>query len=217
VNIINGRRENSFGDNPKVLVDIYRSTTTMPLMLEMGAKEIIPVDTIKKAKEIKSKFPDYIIAGERYGFKVPGFEMSNSPSEVMKRDLKDKTIIFTSTNGTRVLNKFNEIKIIYICSYVNVYSTIPFLLDFNNVDVVLSGRPDGKADEDYYFGYFLKELLETGTDNFEKYIDLTRKGQGTKRLTLIGGGGDVEYCLKKNTVNFPVIYKNGKIFKKPQE
>ncbi len=70
VNIVNGRKENQFSKNPKILIDIYRSTTTMPLMLKKGASKIIPVSSVSVAKKMKNEYPDYIIAGERYGFKV---------------------------------------------------------------------------------------------------------------------------------------------------
>ncbi len=217
VNIVNGRKENSFSKNPKVLIDIYRSTTTMPLMLKRGANMIIPVSSVSVAKKIKSDNPDYVIAGERYGFKVPGFQMSNSPYEVMNTELAGKTVIFTSTNGTRVLNKIKEPEAIFICSYINIFATLPLLKKFDAIDAVLSGRPDGYADEDYYFGMFIKDYLEKGNEKFDYYVDLTRKGQGTKRLTLIGGKKDVEICLQRDLVSFPVVYENGAIIKKLQE
>ncbi len=217
VNIVNGRKENSFSKNPKVLIDIYRSTTTMPLMLKRGANMIIPVSSVSVAKKIKSDNPDYVIAGERYGFKVPGFQMSNSPYEVMNTELAGKTVIFTSTNGTRVLNKIKESEAIFICSYINIFATLPLLKKFDAIDAVLSGRPDGYADEDYYFGMFVKDYLEKGNEKFDYYVDLTRKGQGTKRLTLIGGKKDVEICLQRDLVSFPVVYENGAIIKKLQE
>ncbi len=217
VNIVNGRKENSFSKNPKVLIDIYRSTTTMPLMLKRGANMIIPVSSVSVAKKIKSDNPDYVIAGERYGFKVPGFQMSNSPYEVMNTELAGKTVIFTSTNGTRVLNKIKEPEAIFICSYINIFATLPLLKKFDAIDAVLSGRPDGYADEDYYFGMFVKDYLEKGNEKFDYYVDLTRKGQGTKRLTLIGGKKDVEICLQRDLVSFPVVYENGAIIKKLQE
>ncbi|MCL4320390.1 MAG: 2-phosphosulfolactate phosphatase [Candidatus Thermoplasmatota archaeon] len=217
VNIVNGRRENQFSKNPKILIDIYRSTTTMPLMLKKGASKIIPVSSVSVAKKMKNEYPDYIIAGERYGFKVPGFQMSNSPYEVMNTDLDGKTIIFTSTNGTKVLNKIKDSEVIFICSYANVFATLPFLKNFSVIEAVLSGRPDGYADEDYYFGMFVKTYLETGKDQFDYYIEQTRKGQGTKRLSMIGGKKDVELCLQRDLVPFPVIFQNGEIIRKPQE
>lgn len=211
VNIINGRKQSSFSNNTKLLVDIYRSTTTMPMMLNAGATEIIPTDSISKARDIKKDHPEYVIAGERYGFKIPGFEMSNSPYEVSKSDLKGKTVVFTSTNGTKVLKKISNGCKVFICSYVNFTPTLEWIKDEKEIDVVLSGRPDGKADEDYFFGEFVKKLLEERVDDYEKFVGLTKKGQGTKRLKLIGAGRDIPFCLDKDKVPFAVTFANQKI------
>lgn len=217
VNIVDGRKETKFSENPKLLVDIYRSTTTMPMMLNKGAIKIIPTDSISEAKRIKRDNKSFILAGERYGFKVPGFEMSNSPYEVSKRDLSGKTVILTSTNGTKVLEKIRGSGEVYITSYVNFSATTSCLTNEMEIDVVVSGRPDGKADEDYYFAQFTKEYFEEGRKEFNKYIELTKKGTGTKRLSIIGGGKDVPFCLSVDIVDFPVIYTNGMIIRKPQE
>ncbi len=211
VNIIDGRKQSSFSNNTKLLVDIYRSTTTMPMMLNAGATEIIPTDSISKARDIKKDHPEYVIAGERYGFKIPGFEMSNSPYEVSKSDLKGKTVVFTSTNGTKVLKKISNGCKVFICSYVNFTPTLEWIKDEKEIDVVLSGRPDGKADEDYFFGEFVKKLLEERVDDYEKFVGLTKKGQGTKRLKLIGAGRDIPFCLDKDKVPFAVTFANQKI------
>ncbi len=217
VNIIDGRKVTKFSDNPKFLVDIFRSTTTIPMMLKYGATKVIPTDSTSKARTMKRENNLYILAGERYGFKVPGFEMSNSPFEVSNSDLSGKTVIMTSTNGTKVLEKIKDTSNIFITSYVNFTHTVECFSDEKEVDVVVSGRPDGKADEDYYFAEFVREYFETGRKDFDKYLDLTRKGTGTRRLRLIGGGKDIPFCLSPDIVDFPVIYTDGIIIKKPQE
>ena len=105
VNILDGRKEKSFEHGTKVLVDVFRSTSTMPIILSRGAEKIIPTSSVGGAKELKRENPQFMVVGERYGMKVPGFDMNNSPSDAMEADLQGKTIIFTSTNGTKVLKK----------------------------------------------------------------------------------------------------------------
>ncbi|MCL4356312.1 MAG: 2-phosphosulfolactate phosphatase [Candidatus Thermoplasmatota archaeon] len=219
VTIIEGRKIDDYDKSAKILVDVYRSTSTMPIMLKNGAQRIIPFSTLKKARELKKRNPEYIIAGERYGFKIPGFDMSNSPHESAHIDLSGKTIIFSSTNGTKALEKIKESKVIYVASFVNFSSTCSDIIDsgIDKIDVILSGRPDGSADEDLYFGLAVKEMLEDGVDRTDHYITKTRQGSGTKRLTMIGGGRDVTYSLKKDFANFPVIYRDGNIIRKYPE
>lgn len=219
VTIIEGRKTDDYDKSAKILVDVYRSTSTMPIMLKKGAQRIIPFSTLKEARDMKKRNPEYIIAGERYGFKIPGFDMSNSPHESAHVDLSGKTIIFSSTNGTKALEKIKESIVIYVASFVNFSSTCSDIIDsgIEKIDIVLSGRPDGDADEDLYFGLAVKEMLEDGVDRSDHYITKTRHGSGTKRLTMIGGGRDVTYSLKKDFADFPVIYRGGNIIRKYPE
>ncbi len=215
VNIIDGRNTHEFSLNPKILVDVYRSTSTMPVMLRNNASYIIPVGTVSEAKELKKKHSDYILAGERYGFKVPGFDIGNSPYEASQIDFKGKIVIFTSTNGTKVLQKIKDSERIFISSFVNIDSTVKTVRDLNlkNIDIVTSGRPDGVADEDIFFAQAVKGLLLTDDDKVSDYIMKTREGKGTKRLSIIGGSKDIEIALTRNIADFSVIYRDGKIEK----
>ena len=215
VNIIDGRNTHEFSLNPKILVDVYRSTSTMPVMLRNNASYIIPVGTVSEAKELKKKHSDYILAGERYGFKVPWFDIGNSPYEASQIDFKGKIVIFTSTNGTKVLQKIKDSERIFISSFVNIDSTVKTVRDLNlkNVDIITSGRPDGVADEDIFFAQALKGLLLTDDDKVSDYIMKTREGKGTKRLSIIGGSKDIEIALTRNIADFSVIYRDGKIEK----
>lgn len=215
VNIVDGRSTKEFSTNTKILVDVYRSTSTMPIMLKNGASYIIPVGTISEAKDLKKNNSDYILAGERYGFKVPGFDIGNSPYESSKMDFKGKIVIFTSTNGTKVLQKIKNSEMIFISSFVNIDSTFKSLRNLNleKIDIITSGRPDGVADEDIFFAQSLKELLIHNRDSVSEFIRKTREGKGTKRLSVIGGVNDVEVALSRGIADFPVVYRNGKIEK----
>ncbi len=215
VNIIDGRKSKKFSSAAKVLVDVYRSTSTMPVMLRNNARFIIPVGSVSEAKEIKKKNPDYILAGERYGFKVPGFDLSNSPYESSKMDFENKIIIFTSTNGTKVLQKIKDSERIFIASFVNMKSTVEAIkkLGLQDIDIITSGRPDGEADEDIFFAMAMKDSLTEGRDTADSYIEKTREGKGTKRLSMIGGSNDAEVALSRDIVDFAVIYRDGKIEK----
>jgi len=65
---------------------------------------------------------------------------------------------------------------------VNFSATASCLTNEMEIDVVVSGRPDGKADEDYYFAQFTKEYFEEGRKEFNKYIELTKKGDGNNEI-----------------------------------
>ena len=76
-----------------VIIDVFRAFTVEAYCFSMGAIKIIPVGDAKIAYELKEKNPEYILVGERHGKILPGFDCGNSPSEIVKLDLKGKTII----------------------------------------------------------------------------------------------------------------------------
>ncbi|EQB66553.1 MAG: hypothetical protein AMDU2_EPLC00006G0110 [Thermoplasmatales archaeon E-plasma] len=213
VSIVEGRRTSEYSKSPKVLVDVYRSTTTIPLILNSGAKYVIPALTSAEARSVASEIKNSVTVGEKYGIKVPGFDLNNSPFDVSRYDFSGKIAIITSTNGTKVLRKIQDTGDIFIASFVNMSATLELLQDFEDVQIVLSGRPDGSADEDIAFGEALRMSLLGEPYDMEKIINRVRRGRGTKRLIMIGGRRDISLSLSPDIVDFPCKYENGKIIK----
>ncbi|MEM0155371.1 MAG: 2-phosphosulfolactate phosphatase [Thermoplasmataceae archaeon] len=213
VDIIEGRKTEKFPESTKVLVDIFRSTSTMPIMIRNGAKYIIPTKTVKEARSIRREHPEYILAGERLGKRVPRFDYGNSPYEVWSKDFTDKIIIFTSTNGTKVLEKIKGRGEIYVGSFINISAIVSALSNEQYVSIVVSGRPDGIADEDLFFAEHLRERLLGKESSVEDYISKVKASKGARRLRLLGAKEDIGYSLKADSVDFPLIYRDGRIFR----
>ncbi|AGO60703.1 MULTISPECIES: 2-phosphosulfolactate phosphatase [Ferroplasma] len=212
VNVIDGRREKNFDDSTKVLIDIFRATTTIPLMLYRNAKSIIPVRTITETRKMKAKNPDYLTSGERYGVRIPRFNYGNSPSVIMGEDLSGKTLLFTSTNGIKVLFKIREFPgDIYLSSFINFTATYNAIKDREKVSIIVSNRPDGISDEDYIYANMLKAKLEGEEVNVDDYCNQIRASHGAKRLKIMGAAADIESSLKVDIYHEPIIYSNGKI------
>ncbi|MHB1637602.1 MAG: 2-phosphosulfolactate phosphatase [Thermoplasmataceae archaeon] len=213
VSVVEGRRVGSFPNCTKVLVDVYRSTTTIPLALKAGAKCVIPTLTVAEARSVASSIRNSVTIGERYGFKIPGFDLNNSPFDVAAYDFQGRTAIITSTNGTRVLRRIQDSGEIFIASFVNFTATIDALKACDEVQIVLSGRPDGSADEDIRFGEALRSALLGEQVDVDKVISRVRRGRGTKRLIIIGGRRDISVSLTHDLADFPCKYEDGKIVK----
>lgn len=86
-----------------VVIDVFRAFTTQAYFFDRGAERIIPVLTLDEAHTLKAEHPDYVLAGERGGLKPEGFDLGNSPTEALEIDLSGKTVIHTTSNGTRGL------------------------------------------------------------------------------------------------------------------
>ena len=93
-----------------VVFDVLRATSTMALALSNGEEAIIPVAGIAEALRLREEQPAMLLAGERDGVRIPAslaggvdFDLGNSPREFTRDKVQGKTIVMTTTNGTRAL------------------------------------------------------------------------------------------------------------------
>lgn len=86
-----------------VIVDVLRASSTIVTILDRGAIEVLPASDIDAALELKNRFPDHGLCGERGGLPPPGFDFGNSPKEFSRVDLIGRSLILATSNGTRVL------------------------------------------------------------------------------------------------------------------
>ncbi len=208
VEIIDGRKTDDFPESTKVLVDIFRSTTTIPYIFLGGATMVYPTDSIRAAREFHEKHTDSVLVGERWGIRIRGFHLNNSPYEILKSDLNGKTVVFTSTNGTLVLQKIKNTGKIILGSFVNVSAVVRELSSEDSVSIIVSNRPDGPADEDNYFAGYLRDLLEGKNPDFSEVADKVRKSKGARRMRMLGYRKDLEHCLRKDACNFVPVYSH---------
>src|ERR1700744_986937 len=113
-----------------VVFDILRATTTFVTALQNGATAIIPVSEISVAMSLRKKYPAYLLAGERDGVKIRArqsggvdFDFGNSPREFTPATVTGKTIVSTTTNGTRALRACAGAKLVLAATFLNLEAT----------------------------------------------------------------------------------------------
>ena len=84
-----------------VVIDVFRAFSMEAYCLANGANAIIPVGATEIAYRLKERNPDYILAGERHGKILPGFDTGNSPSQLSLLDVSGKTVVHTTSAGTQ--------------------------------------------------------------------------------------------------------------------
>ena len=112
----------------------FRATSAMCTAFENGIKSMIPVEHIEQAIEYKKQ--GYLVAAERKGEVVEGFQLGNSPFHYMDEKLKGETTVITTTNGTRAIEVSKEAHKVIIGSFLNI-SAICNYLKAQNRDVLL--------------------------------------------------------------------------------
>ena len=151
---------NKFSDESStvVVVDLLRATSVISTAFECGVKEIIPVQSIEEALSFKNK-PNHIIAGERNTLKVEGFDYGNSPFHYINGDVLGKTLVLTTTNGTKAIHIGKKHKLI-TASFINIDEVVKYLVNDNNDVIILcSGWKDFFNLEDTIFAGALSQRL----------------------------------------------------------
>ena len=212
-----------------VIIDVFRATSTIAAALHNGAKCVIPVDEVAKAIEI-SKQIDGIAAGERDGKLAEGLQHGNSPLEYSKDFIKDKTLVLTTTNGTKLLQMAldNKVTTIITGSFPNLSAVCTFLINENkNVVLGCAGWKDRFNLEDTLFaGAVIAKIKENFTihcdssltaellynqhkDNLIDFAStLTHYHRLVERFGLIE---DIKFCLTPDGANVLPLYENGKL------
>lgn len=166
-----------------VIIDVFRAFSLAIYAFDKGAVKIIPVEEVEQAFNLKKDNPDFILIGERNEKKVTGFDFGNSPTEVNKHKLTGKTIIHTTSAGTRGLaNAMNASEII-TGSFVNVKAIVQYIRIKNpdKVSLVAMGfRAKTSTDEDILCAQYIKNELEGIPNNFEKIKSIIKSGTGSR-------------------------------------
>lgn len=215
-----------------IVIDVLRATSVIVYALSQGAMEVIPVASIKEAKEKAKSFPPEVtlLGGERNSLKIEGFDLGNSPIEYCKERVRGKRIILTTTNGTRAFQLISSGNQIFIGSFLNIEAVAKKCLELEKdlliflsgnrgsfsledtvcagmlIDLILKngGKPIALTDASYN-ALFLYQRFEA---NLMGSFHLSRHG---KDLFELGGGEDLIFCAQTNITEVVPIFKEGVI------
>lgn len=217
-----------------VVVDVLRATSAICAGLANGVNSIIPVESIEEAKSYSKK--GFVVAGERNGEVLEGFEIGNSPYSFLDPKLVGRNIALTTTNGTKAIKSAYQAETILIGSFLNLNSIFQYI-KANSKDVLIlcAGWKDKFNLEDTLFAGALAKLL-LQLKNFSTSCDSTRASillfniaepnlenflkdsSHRERLGKLNLEKDIEYCLSIDKLDVvPIIDKNGFIVRETQK
>lgn len=137
-----------------VVIDILRASTTIIHALAAGAERVIPCSEVETARQLAGQFAPgtALLGGERHGERIAGFDLDNSPLSYTPDKLAGKTLIFTTTNGTRALERCQMADRILIGAFVNRNAVIKALRDDDRpIHLVCAGTDGYVTSEDVLF------------------------------------------------------------------
>jgi len=199
------------GKSTVVVVDVLRATSVISTAFMEGVKAIIPVQTLEEALSYKGK-EGFIVAAERNAKPIDGFDYGNSPFHYINADVAGKTLVLTTTNGTKAIYNAKEHKVI-TASYINIDAVANHLIDEHNDVIILCSGWKGVFNlEDPIFAGSLANLLLT-SGNYESSCDslfasrqLLKSAEGNlfnylsdsshrRRLKSLNMEEDTQFCL----------------------
>lgn len=146
-----------------VIIDVFRAFTLEAVLFERGVKRIFPVGSLDDAWELKRRYPDALLVGERDGKKVEGFDYGNAPSAVESLDLTEKEVIHTTSAGTQGIMLASQAEQILTGALINAKATANFIQKQNpqQVSLVAMGwKGQRDTEEDVLCAEYIKALLE---------------------------------------------------------
>jgi 2-phosphosulfolactate phosphatase len=104
-----------------VVLDVVRASTTIVTALANGARAVVPVATPEEACVRGRRWPHgpALVGGERGGAPPPGFDCGNSPGEYTAERVRGRTVVFSTTNGTRALLALDGARCVAVGGFVN--------------------------------------------------------------------------------------------------
>lgn len=194
-----------------VIIDVFRATSTIAAALYNKAKAVIPVATVEECIALGNSIAGSVTAGERNGHIVEGLQYGNSPSEYTRDFISGRTLVLTTTNGTRLLHMVKGAESIITGSFLNLGAVCEFLAMKNtNVLLACAAWKDRFNLEDTLFaGAVVNSLaghFDVNCDSARaaavlhrsmgatKPIDMLRDSAHYRRLAAYGLEEDMAYC-----------------------
>jgi len=209
-------------DSIVVIIDILRATSAICTAFENGAVSVIPVATVEEARDYKNK--GFLVAAERDGYVLDFADFGNSPFNFTREKVAGKTIVYSTTNGTGIINLAADADYIVIGSFLNINSLVRWIAvqeknvvlfcagwknNFNLEDTLCAGAIAGKL--------LSTSLYSTICDSTHAAVDLWSLAESdiigyvdkvAQRSRLRDKGLDdcIEFCLTPDfTEKIPVI------------
>jgi 2-phosphosulfolactate phosphatase len=216
-----------------VIIDVLRATSTIATAMHNGAKCIIPVDSvaecIRLGKQIES-----MTAGERDGRIAEGLENGNSPFEYPAEIIAGKTLVLTTTNGTKLLHMALEksARSIITGSFPNLTAVCDYLAEqkqnvilgcaawknrVNIEDALFAGAVISRIGEHFSINCDSSQIATTMYRDAKGDLYEFMKEKNASHYQRLSGYGlekDIRYCLTEDVANVLVVYEDGKLVAK---
>ncbi len=220
-----------------VAIDVLRATTTITTALANGALRVLPFEKVEETFAAKRRIledrpeaaKDVLLGGERGGLPIHDFDLGNSPDLYSRERIEGKTLLFTTTNGTKAILRCRGAAL--LASFLNAQAVVDHILasGADQVSIVCAGTDGQYTEEDLLLAGLLADRLTLSVEGFELNVhaevareqwrvsrrrplaDLLRDSRGGQKLKRIKLLKDVAAAAKLDSLNVVPEFRVGEI------
>lgn len=214
------------GAGQAVAIDVLRATSVITTALAEGASAVVPYLEPEEARRAAAQTPGAVLGGERGGIKIPGFDLGNSPAEYTRAAIGGRTVLFTTSNGTRAIHAGAALGPVCIASFLNLPAAAAAVRrQGDDVAIICAGTDGQQSLEDTACGGALVEALGPDAElddtavlarslwreyreSLPELFRLSRHGQ---RLIALGLAADLARCARVGILDAAPVFRAGRI------
>ena len=206
-----------------VVIDVLRATSTRVVLIERGVREVVVCGTLAEARRTARR-TGYLLCGEVNSLPPPDFDYGNSPTEFAGLDLRGRSAVLYTTNGTRALRQVAGARAVLAGALLNRGAVAGAALAEatgagSGIAIVCAGLEHGRRfslEDAYTAGAVVDSLLAQGkaaglkpcpSDDALAALRLYRSYRGRapacfrqadhgRSLIDLGLGHDLEFCAR---------------------
>jgi 2-phosphosulfolactate phosphatase len=208
-----------------LVIDVLRASTSIITALANGCAAVVPVTDADEARRRAATTPGALIAGERRGEPLEGFDLGNSPLEFSAARVSGRTIVFTTSNGTRALVAARSAAAVGVAGLVNASAAAAWAVaQGHDLIVVCAGERGARSLEDHVCAGLLVgrvmtlepaarltaaavEAATLGARYGDEVARLAEESTWARHLIASGRGADVASCLALDTTALVPVYR----------
>jgi 2-phosphosulfolactate phosphatase len=216
-----------------VVIDTLRATSVMVTALSNGCEQIIPVEEVDQAMELRASMGarNTILGGERNAQKLVGFDYGNSPLEYTPQAVYGKTLVMTTSNGTRAIIKASAADAVYMGSMLNATAVAKAMMKQKKDIVILCAGTNGRfsIDDALTAGFIIDRMLEhrgkqtVALDDLGYVCHMLFDQNRDDIDACVGNAGhccilkdlglqdDIDYCMTPDSLDVLPRYEDGRI------
>lgn len=195
-----------------VVIDVIRASTTICTLISKKVDKIIIARSSDDALRLKRDNPGYLVIGEKDGIRPEGFDYNNSPRDIDHLDLEGKKIIFSTTNGTKMIANIKKADQVIVACFNNMGSIVEYIKTKGPgvVSLIAAGSSGKDVPEDMIFAQCLKSRLENKEYDINNLKEKVMEGASAKVLKLLDSLDEIGYCLKMDRSKVvPILAEEG--------